>query len=62
MSKLDRIVNVLCWSLTVLCILSAVVMCVVSIDEMVSRNETEWTDSGFAHVSEMASEKVSDED
>ena len=60
--KLNRLLRLLLWTLTILCILSACVICVVSIDEMVSRNETEWTDGGFSHVSEMESEKTSEED
>jgi len=60
--KLNRLLRLLLWTLTILCILSACVICVVSIDEMVSRNETEWTDGGGRHTTEMASEKVSDND
>jgi len=59
--------TILAWVLTVLCLLSACVMVVVGVwciwtDESISRNESEWLDQGWRHVTEMTSGKVSDGD
>ncbi len=64
MTNLKRLLNIMAWAILVLCIASAVVMCIVSIDEMVSRNESEYLDGGGRHVDtqDSVSVKPSDSD
>jgi len=45
---------------SVLAFLLGMAILAVSIDEMVSRNETEWTDGGGRHITELESVKLSE--
>jgi hypothetical protein len=59
---MKRILTALAWAFTVIFILSALLMCVVSIVDMISENEDEYLRGGGRHVVESVSPKLSEED
>jgi hypothetical protein len=59
---MKRILTALAWAFTVIFILSALLMCVVSIVDMISENEDEYLRGGGRHVEESVSPKLSEED